>query len=319
MAGLVRLGCGQKDSGDGVDLKFTKETDTQHSIKLESRLVRAQWLAPCAFGGQTVTLEVCTEMVGMGAPVKIEGRSAKGKKLGKLKEKMSGNVLCAALDVPEDIKIGDEVYFTVELPKHSLRGESNRIPAYPPIKVANLKWSATEARRGDILKMAARVEGAPRGTEAVVTVYEYDRNGAPDKIVALPAEIVDERVEVQWEYEYYEDTDEIPTQEEMQKHGGKYNPPEYFFTVKVGEKEFGKKQESGLVEFRDWIEIELVGPTGQPSGNKEYSLRLPDGQERHGRLDSSGQVRVENLPPGEVTIEFPDLPGARARSEEEEA
>ncbi len=285
-----------------MDLKFTKDTDTKHTVKLEARLVRAQWLSPCAFGGQKVRLEVRTEMVGLGAPVTIEGRSVRGKKLGKVKEKISRNVLCTALSIPEDIEVGDEVYFMVELPKHSIRGESDRIQAYPPIKVSNLKWSATEARRGDLLKMTARVQGAPPGTEAVVTVYEYDQNGAPDKIVELPAQVVDERIDVQWEYEYYEDTDEIPTQEEMEKYGGGYNPPEYFFTVKVGEKEFGTEQESELLRFKDWMEVHCAGVDGQPAANRRARITLPDGSEREEQINEEGLIRLDNIPPGTCTV-----------------
>ncbi|MCA9608448.1 MAG: type VI secretion system tip protein VgrG [Myxococcales bacterium] len=65
----------------------------------------------------------------------------------------------------------------------------------------------------------------------------------------------------------------------------------------------------------DWIEVTLLDPNGQPRANEPYVLRLPDGTERTGRLDGSGYVREDGLPPGTVLISFPELDP----SEEDEA
>ncbi|MCK4460351.1 MAG: hypothetical protein KAW46_01020, partial [candidate division Zixibacteria bacterium] len=125
-------------------------------------------------------------------------------------------------------------------------------------------------------------------------------------ITELLAHVENGRVEIRWEYEYHEDTDEIPTQEELDKYSGQYNPPEYFFTIKAEGVEYGKKQESGLLKFKDWINISLVNIRGEPVAKKKYTLRTADGQERTGTLDGGGRAREENLPPGGVTITFDD-------------
>jgi len=107
------------------------------------------------------------------------------------------------------------------------------------VKISNLAWDKQEAGREDVLTLSADVEGVRDHTEVALLIYEYDADGAHDKIAQLSAGVMDKRIEVQWEYEYHEDTDEVPTQEEMEKYGREYNPPEYFFTIKVGETEFG--------------------------------------------------------------------------------
>ncbi len=282
-----------------MDLKFTKSTDTEHEIKLESSLISASWRSGKAIAGQTATFEVLTAFVGEGAPIKITGKSENGKKLGKIKDVIKRNKYVGEFEIPEDTELDDKVFFEVELPKNDIEGESNRIPVFPPVQVFNLRWSAKEARRGDILTLSADVNGLRDHSEVTVIIYEYDRDSAHDKIIELPATVMNKRIELLWEYEYHEDTDEIPTQEELDKYGGKYNPPEYFFTVKVEDTEFGVEQESGLLEFRDWIEIKLVNPTG----NEEYVLRFPDGSERRGRFDNEGVLREENIPPGRYSIE----------------
>jgi hypothetical protein len=287
-----------------MNLKFTKSTDTEHKIKLESLLISASWCSGKAIAGQPASFEVRTAFVGEGAPIKIVGKSEKGKKLGKIKDVIKRNKYVGQFDIPEDMELDDMVYFEVDLPKNDLEGESERIPVFPPVQVFNLKWSAKEARRGDILTLTADVNGLRNHEEVTIVIYEYDRDGTHDKIVEIPVEVLNKKITLKWEYEYHEDTDEIPSQEELDQYGKEYNPPEYFFTVKVEDTEFGLKQESGLLVFKDWIEIVLIDENGNPVPDEEYILHLPDGQTRRGTLDQSGYAREEQIPPGRVIIEF---------------
>jgi hypothetical protein len=257
-----------------------------------------------AYAGQSVEFEVRTALVGEGAPVKIKGKSAEGKKLGKVSGEVRGNTFVGRFDIPEDVESGDEVYFEVKLPKNSLDGESGRIPVRPLIELANLKWSAEEARRGDIVTLSAEVSRATPQTEATLTIYEYDQDGAHDRIVELPTKVIGDKIELEWAYEYHEDTGDIPTDEELKKHGREYNPPEYYFTVKFDKTEFGLDLESGLLKFKDWVEIFLSDANGDPIGDQDYVLKMPDGSERKGKVDSKGRAIEENVPPGEVSVRF---------------
>jgi hypothetical protein len=290
-----------------ADQKFSKGTDTEHEIKLDSELVYAAWRTGAAYGAQKVPLEVVTSFVGNGAKIKIEGKSENGKNLGKVSSTIKNNKFIGELEIPDDIEEGDFVSFTVSLPDNGLDGESNQIPAHPPIEVTNMKWNADEARRGDVMKLTADVEGVADGTEAKIIIYEYDNDNIHDVITEFPAAIEKKKIEVQWEYEYHEDTDEIPTQEELEKYGGSYNPPEYFFTITIGAQEFGKEQESGILNFKDWIEIELVDDNDEPIPEVEYEANFPDGTTQSGQLDELGKVRFDNVPPGNFTIKYKDL------------
>ncbi len=287
-------------------LKFTKATDTEHEVKLDSELISVSWTCGMAIGGQTASFEVLTELVGEGAPIKVKGESENGKKLGKVSGVMRRNHFGGVFQIPEDIELGDKVFFEAKLSKNSLEGESEHIPAYPPIRISNLRWSAEEARRGDTLTLSADIKGLPNEAELAVVIYEYDRDGRNDRITELPAHVENDRVEIRWEYEYHEDTDEIKTQEELDKYSGQYNPPEYFFTIKAEGVEYGKKQESGLLRFKDWFRISLVDSSGRPKADEDYVLMLADGTERKGKLDGNGQAIEQDLPPGEVRIKLPN-------------
>lgn len=284
------------------EIKFNKSTDTEHEIKLDSTLIYANWRQGVAYGGQVAKLEVGTSFVGNGSKIKITGKSEKGKKLGKISDVINGNVYIGEFEVPEDIEIVDQIYFEVKLSKNGLEGESNHIPAFPPVKVSNLKWSATEARRGDILTLTSDIEGMRPGDEVTVTIYEHDADGAHDRITELPGFVKENKIEVLWEYEYYEDTDDVPTDEEMQQFGSNYNPPEYFFTLKIGDEEFGLDQESGLLEFKDYVDLSCEDDSGAPVANAEYTLLLADGSERTGELDAEGRAREEDVPPGPYSV-----------------
>ncbi len=289
------------------DLEFTKGTDTEHEIKLTSSLVYANWRAGVAYGGQTVGIEVGTAFVGNGAKIEIKGKTANGKKLGKIKDVIKNNKFVGELEIPEDIEFDDEVYFEVKLSKNGISGESDSIPTHPAVRVTNLAWSAAEARSGETVTLTADIAGVRSGTEVTLTIYEHDQDSAHDKIVEMPAAVTDERIELDWEYEYHEDSDEIPTQSEMEQFGGQYNPPEYFFTIKLGDTEFGREQESGLLTFKDWIEVVLANEDGSPCADSDYKITLADGSEREGTLDADGRARIEDVPPGQFSVFFPEL------------
>ncbi len=290
-----------------MDLKFNKATDSEHEIKLTSSLIMAAWRAGAVHAGQKAVVEVQTSFVGNGAKIKITGRSDSGKKIGQLSGKIRSNSFVGEMDIDEDAEIGDTAYFEADISRAGVDGESNHVPILPPIEVTNMKWSAGEARRGDILTLSADIKGVPGGTEVKIIIYEYDRDNIHDKIAELPAIVVDEKIEVKWEYEYHEDTDEIPTDEELQNYGNSYNPPEYFFVIEADGLKFGTEQESGLLEFKDWVEIELIDDNDEPIPDVEYEITLPDGTKQSGKLDSEGRVKIEDVPPGKFVIKYKDL------------
>lgn len=288
-----------------MPLKFTKSTDAKEKVTLTSSLVYAEWQQSYAPIGQPASFEVGTLFVGQGAPIEVKGKTSKGKSLGAVTGKVRGNKFIGEFTIPGDAKLGEMVTFEVKLPKNGLTGTSNAVAIVPPIRVFDLSWSASEARRGDVVTLKAAVENLPDAAQVKIIIYEYDQDGAHDKITEIPAAVASKKIELQWAYEYHEDTDEIPSDEEMQRYDRKYNPPEYFFTVKVDKQEFGKQQESGLLEFKDWIEIELRDEDGNVLPNEDYVLHLPDGQQRPGRLDENGFAREADIPPGTVRVEFP--------------
>jgi hypothetical protein len=165
--------------------------------------------------------------------------------------------------------------------------------------VYNAKWSKNEARVGDVVKLSADVEGYKDGTEALFVIWESDVDGKDDSIAQITSQVKGGKVEAEWKYEYHEDTDE--TSEEDKLKG--YSSPEYYFIVKVGD----SKARSDILEYKDWIEIELKDQDDKPVANEEYMLYLKNGEARKGRLDANGYSREKDVPPGHYSVEFPNL------------
>jgi hypothetical protein len=164
--------------------------------------------------------------------------------------------------------------------------------------IYNAKWSKKEARVGDIVKLSADVEGYKDGKEAIFIIYKKDLDGSDDSIAEITSKVKSGKVEAEWKYEYHEDTDEISEGDELKG----YSSPDYYFVVKVGD----SKVRSGILEYKDWIEIELRDQDDKGIANEEYILYLPDGAIRKGKLDGKGYKREKNIPPGKYYVKFPD-------------
>lgn len=286
---------------------FTKATDEEHKIKVDSNLLYAMWKSGCARGGAEAKFEIRTSFVGQGAKIEVV---VKGSDYGKI-EKISGTIYnnrySGIVTIPKDVEPGENVWFEVKLTKQKLKGTSNNIPAYPQPEMTKMQWNKKEARRGDIVKLQAEFERVAEKTEAFVTVFEHDQDGSHDKIVTIPATIINRKIDLQWEYEYHEDVDEIPTDEEMNKYGKSYNPPEYFFVVDIDGAKFGEEQESGLLQFKDSIEISLIDEDNSPVADTMYDLELSDGSKKQGTLDSNGKATEDSIPPGKLKVTFQDI------------
>lgn len=291
-----------------MEYKFTKSSDKEHKITIDSCLIYAAWKTGVAPGGGEAQFEVRTSFVGQGAQIEIVG---KGEDYGKFKKKVTDKIInnhyVGNMPVPDDIKIGDTVWFEVKLSKQGIKGRSNNIVALPIPVIKKMQWDKKEARRGDIVRLQAELDRVEDEIEVVVIIYEYDLDGNHDKVVSIPTTMKKKKLDLQWEYEYHEDVDEIPTEDELQQFGKKYSHPEYFFVIEIGGVELGKKQESGLLKFKDWVRIELRDQDGKPVPNEKYNLILADGTQKDGKLNGDGFAKIEDVPPGEYYVIFPDV------------
>ena len=68
----------------------------------------------------------------------------------------------------------------------------------------------------------------------------------------------------------------------------------------------GVTADSGRLGFKDWVDVELVDGDNRPMGGERYVLTLPDGTEREGKLGEEGRATEKDVPPGRISVRFPD-------------
>jgi hypothetical protein len=270
-------------------------TGNVNKVKLESSIDHVVWTSGTGSPGAKVGVEVNTHFVGNNSEIKIEIIDKSGKKFDTVKGKITGNVFWKEITVPA--KAEYELYAEAKISKLGLSKKSNPMYLYPPIEIKNVKWDKKEARRDDILKLTADISGVADGVEGEIQIWEYDADQSHDLITKFPVVVKNKKIEADWEYEYHEDTDEIPTKEESEKG---YNPPEYFFRVIVG----GISADSGILEFKDWAEIELVDEYGNLLINTDFIIHYADGKSTKGKTDSQGIAKYLSIPPGKIKIEI---------------
>jgi len=174
--------------------------------------------------------------------------------------------------------------------------------------ISNLRWSHSEARTGDTVSLLARTTDLADGTPVQLTIYEYDADGRHDLVRTLFSSVASNRIQVDWQYKYHRDTDDILTQEELERYGSNYNHPEYFFVIEAFGITFGQNQESRMLRYKDWLELTLLDQaTGDAIPNEQYMITFADGSKREGKLDAQGFLRIENAPPGRFRVSFPKL------------
>ncbi len=166
--------------------------------------------------------------------------------------------------------------------------------------VSNAKWAKDKAELGEKVKMSAEVEGFEDGTKATVQIYRRDIKGPDVVINTLETKVSSGKVEEEWEYVYPKENEE---EQEETKEMNQFSAPEYYFDIILEP----CKTRSGLLTYKDYIEIELKDNDNNAVANEEYILYLSDGEVRKGKLDGNGYKKEEKIPPGQCDIKFPKL------------
>jgi hypothetical protein len=292
-----------------MDGEYNVSTDTKEKIKLDSRIVYADWLSSIARGGAEAELRVKTVFVAESSSIEIKGRSSEGKAPDSIKGKVFNDEFIGKLLIPEKVTLGADIWFEAKLPKHGLSMESGTsIPAKPAILASKICWDRSEVKRGEEVLLTCQFEsGVQDGEDATVIIYEHNPNSYDFKVTSFQTTIQNNKVEATWAFDYYDDTDEIPTHKELQPVGKNYALPQYYFVVVVDGIEIGEKRESGLLKFKDWIEFSLTDDDGNPCSDLKGSLALADGSKIDFTLDKDGKCSKEDIVPGKFIFSFEDI------------
>lgn len=166
------------------------------------------------------------------------------------------------------------------------------------------QWSKKSARDGETVKIKIETAGVQNGTKAEIDIWQRSVKRADRKIASINDKNVQgDKVEAEWKYVYVSESDD----EEFKKVGyddQKYVCPSFYFTVKIG----ALAARSPVLEYKDFVEIDLKDQDGKPMANVRFVAYLPNGEVREGQLDGSGYKKLEHVPPGKWAVKFPENP-----------
>ena len=287
---------------------FQAQTDTPKKITLESHLVAATWLGDAVYGGFDAKLEIITTFVSYGSPIKIKCCTEKGKTITNVEAKVTSKRLVIDIPIPEKVPVGELAYCIVKLPKHGLEIDSNSVITCQPIRISSMKWGAKEVRREDVVKLSVKFASEiPDNTDALVVIYEYDSRGRHDPVVKIPTVVKNNALDLHWEFQYPGHTSKIPTEADLQPYGRHYQQPQFFFVVVIDGIKLGENQESGLLRFKDFLEILLLDHYDNPLRNHNIEITYADGSNLKTKTDSTGLVNISETKPGSVNLTY-ELP-----------
>jgi len=158
-------------------------------------------------------------------------------------------------------------------------------------------WSTKQAAVGDKVKLTAETAGIDNGEKAVLEIFVRDANFADRLLKTIESKVDGGKIQEDWVLEIDDDLLKIQTDKEQK---GGYSYPSFYFRVSAG----GLMSRSGLLEYKDYIEIELKDEAGKPVPKAAYKVILPNGVIIEGTLDQNGYAKIDKVPPGKVRVLF---------------
>ncbi|MDC3379325.1 carboxypeptidase-like regulatory domain-containing protein, partial [Planctomycetota bacterium] len=76
--------------------------------------------------------------------------------------------------------------------------------------------------------------------------------------------------------------------------------------------EMRKLMEEPGPEEPSFLEFEFTDRGGEPLANEKFTVTFSDGETQDGTTDANGKARLDDVPPGTATVEFPELQEAGA-------
>ncbi|HWR84085.1 MAG TPA: PAAR domain-containing protein [Candidatus Deferrimicrobium sp.] len=162
-------------------------------------------------------------------------------------------------------------------------------------------WSAPTARDGEKVKLKVETAGIDPAAMASFQVWERSINTADKQITVIEnIQLSGGKAEPEWQYVYVDEDDAAPQAGKPPK--PKYFSPTYYFTVAID----NQQARSPILGYKDYVELYLKDGDDQPIANARYRVFLSSGEVREGQLDGNGYKKIEKVPPGKWSVQFPD-------------
>jgi len=163
----------------------------------------------------------------------------------------------------------------------------------PPAKLA-ARWLAQKGREVDKVLLEGTIDArlARDGTASTFTIYKQENGKRGAQVAEVKGKVKKARSLVEWTYEHEHKEGDIDPKA--------YKEPRFSFDFEANK----KKAEARPIPFVGFCEFVYEDDKGNPLADYPYLVKLANGEERKGRTDEGGRVRLEDLPPGRIDIQL---------------
>ncbi|MFQ5498508.1 MAG: hypothetical protein ACE5FH_02445 [Candidatus Zixiibacteriota bacterium] len=163
--------------------------------------------------------------------------------------------------------------------------------------IRDARWSVREAEVGQKVTMKVITAGIEDGTKATLDIYVRDLSFASQHLATICTEVRSDRIEQEWELTI---DDKLLNLQDEKMETGRYSVPFYYFVVAIDT----LTERSGLLKYKDWLELTVKDEDGKALADKEYTVLFPNGKICTGTLDANGYVKIEKTPPGRMKLKM---------------
>ncbi|MFC1586373.1 LysM peptidoglycan-binding domain-containing protein [Fibrobacterota bacterium] len=157
-------------------------------------------------------------------------------------------------------------------------------------ELANAKWNKAKAAVGDEMEFTVDADGYEDGEEADVSIVE--NIGKTYKTVETKkVKIQNKKIKGKWKSTYQKSKGDEP---------GTRGKTGYYLYISKDT----KTAVSPRLELSDKLDLKVQDDKGQPLKDMEYEIKAPDGEVRKGKLNSKGEIKEDDLAPGEAQFRF---------------
>lgn len=286
-------------------MKVQGQTGSKKTIQLPSAILSAGWLAPSAAAGGEVGLEVMTQFVADGSPVRITGYTVSGSKWQSFEGKVFGDVHRRRVTIPADAK--EDLFFLAELPDHKLDRRAPNLQVTPLLRIAQTRWldpqgkDCTSFQDGVAIVGKARLEGILSNGDLVkVRILVVD--AARETCLAQDlCPLKDGWVELPFDMAYGERADAQGAWKDRERHSQGYVNP----SLVLEASREGVTARGAVLAIRQELELhyeEAPGKAGRFEG-KTISVIAPDGTRTDHTIPADGLIKVSQTLPGLYSVD----------------
>jgi uncharacterized Zn-binding protein involved in type VI secretion len=167
--------------------------------------------------------------------------------------------------------------------------------------IVNAQWSEKQAKVGSAVDLIVDTIGIKDGEKATLEVYIRDSNYSDHLLEMLEGKVQGDQVKASWTLQVDEKYLSICEAKSSKK---RFSRPFFFFKISISD----LNEQSGILNYQDWLEIKVLNKDGKPAANEDYILRMANGEIQKGKLDGNGHKKIENIDPSRCEVEFPNLP-----------